>query len=111
MKDESMADFRRKQMVMKWNDEKGITIVSTINDDCMVPMQTRKGQAVIPSAVINYSKEIYSVDLHAILYCGQKLAEAVLCENILSPNLRMGTERLPCAQETRREQEITDVSH
>jgi hypothetical protein len=53
MKGESVVAFRRKQMVMKWNDEKGTTFVSTLHEDCMVPVQTRKGQILIPSVVIN----------------------------------------------------------
>jgi hypothetical protein len=107
MKGESLVAFGRKQMVIKWNDKKDTTLVSTIHDDCMVPVQTRKGEVMIPSAVINYNKEIFGVDLDALLCHGQKLAEAILYENILSPNGRMCTESLPCAQEARREQEMT----
>jgi hypothetical protein len=74
MKVESLVAFRRKKVVVKWKDEKDVTLVSTFYGDHMVHVQTRKGDVVKPSVVINYNKETGSDYLHA-LCLGQELAE------------------------------------
>ena len=59
-----MAAFKQKTMVMKWKDKQDVTMLSTIHDDSMVNVQSRRGAAVSkPKVVHNYNSNMGGLDL------------------------------------------------
>lgn len=62
-KGESIAMFRRKQMIMKWKDKKDIIMISTIHDNTMVEIEKRDKTIQKPAAVLAYNKDMGGVDL------------------------------------------------
>lgn len=62
-KGESIAMFRRKQMIMKWKDKKDVTMISTIHDNSMVEIQKRDKTIQKPAVVLAYNKDMGGVDL------------------------------------------------
>jgi hypothetical protein len=48
---------------MKWKDEKNKTLISIVHDDLRFLCKQEKGQVMKPAVVINFNKEIGSVDL------------------------------------------------
>ena len=58
---ETVAAFRKKQMITKWKDKRDVVLVSTFHDDSVENVTTRR---VIqkPSVVCDYNKNMVGVD-------------------------------------------------
>jgi hypothetical protein len=61
-KGETVAAFRKKQMIMKWKDKRDVVLVSTFHDDSMEKVTSRKGVIQKPSVVLDYKKNLGGVD-------------------------------------------------
>ena len=61
-KGETIAEFRKKHMIMKWKDKRDVVLVSTFHDDSMEDVTTRQGIIQKPSVVFDYNKNIGGVD-------------------------------------------------
>lgn len=62
-KGETIAMFRKKQMIMKWLDKKYITMISTIHDNTMIEIEKRDKTIQKPAVVLSYNKDMGGVDL------------------------------------------------
>ena len=57
-KGETVAAFRKKQMIMKWKDKGDVVLISTYHDHSMGDVKTRKGIIQKPSVVLDYNKNM-----------------------------------------------------
>jgi len=55
-KGETVAAFRKKQMIMKWKDKGDVVLISTFHDHSMGDVKTRQGIIQKPSVVFDYNK-------------------------------------------------------
>lgn len=63
-KGEHIANFRGKQMLLRWKDKKDFILVSTIHDDSFEPVASRNGVVQNkPVAVTCYNKNMGGVDV------------------------------------------------
>ena len=61
-KEETVAAFHKKQVIMKWKDKKDVVLVSTFCDDSMENVTSRQGVIQKPSVVFDYNKNLGGVD-------------------------------------------------
>jgi len=57
-KRETVAAFRKKQMIMKWKDKMDVVLVRTFHDDSMENVTTRQGVIQISSVVLDDNKNM-----------------------------------------------------
>ncbi|XP_066987491.1 piggyBac transposable element-derived protein 4-like [Macrobrachium rosenbergii] len=63
-KGEKVAEFRKKSMVLKWKDKKDVCVLSTMHDDSMVKVKSRRGKKMYkPKAVADYNANMGGVHL------------------------------------------------
>ncbi|XP_066981208.1 piggyBac transposable element-derived protein 4-like [Macrobrachium rosenbergii] len=63
-KGEKVAEFQKKSMVLKWKDKKDVCVLSTMYDDSMVKVKSRRGKEMYkPKAVAHYDANMGGVDL------------------------------------------------
>lgn len=63
-KGEIACAFRRKTMALKWKDKRDVGILSSIHDNAMVQVKSRRGRAGIkPQAIADYNANMGGVDL------------------------------------------------
>ena len=63
-KGEVVAAYRKKSMVLKWKDKKDVCVLSTLHDDSMMQVKSRRGKEVNkPKAVASYNSHMGGVDL------------------------------------------------
>ena len=63
-KGETVAAYRKKSMVLKWKDKKDVCVLSTLHDDSMVQVKSRRGKETRkPKAVASYNSNMGGVDL------------------------------------------------
>jgi len=63
-KGETVAAFRKKQMIMKWKDKRDVVLVSSFHHDSMENVTTRQGVIQKPSVVLDYNKNMRGVDMN-----------------------------------------------
>ncbi|XP_035216802.1 piggyBac transposable element-derived protein 4-like [Stegodyphus dumicola] len=62
-KDEHIARYRDKIMIMKWKDKKDVIILSTIHDNKFVEMEKRRKTISKPEFIADYNKNMGGIDL------------------------------------------------
>ena len=63
-KGEKVAAFRKKSVVLKWKDKKDVCVLSTLHDDSMVTVKSRRGKETSkPKAIADYNCNMGGVDL------------------------------------------------
>lgn len=62
-KGQTIAMYRRKQMLLKWKDKKDILMVSTVHDDNMIEIDHRNKRIKKPAVVAEYNQLMGGVDL------------------------------------------------
>ncbi|XP_068250307.1 piggyBac transposable element-derived protein 4-like [Palaemon carinicauda] len=63
-KGETVAAFRNKSMVLKWKDKKDVCVLSTLHDDSMKIVKSRRGhEKSKPKAIEDYNNKMGGVDL------------------------------------------------
>nr|CAH7723798.1 unnamed protein product [Callosobruchus chinensis] len=62
-KEESIAMFTKKQMIMKWKDKKDVIMISSIHDNKIVEIEKRGKIIKKPEVVLSYNKDMGGVDL------------------------------------------------
>ncbi|XP_064079451.1 piggyBac transposable element-derived protein 4-like [Macrobrachium nipponense] len=63
-KGEKVAEFRKKSMVLKWKDKMEVCVLSTMHDDSMMKVKSRRGKEMYkPKAVADYNANVGGGDL------------------------------------------------
>lgn len=62
-KNEHVARFKKKCMIMKWKDKRDVYLASTVHDDNLLEVEKRKIITKKPEVVIDYNKKMGGVDL------------------------------------------------
>ena len=63
-KGEIVAAYRKKSVLLKWKDKKDVYVLSTLHDDSMVNVKSRRGKEKSkPKAVADYNSNMGGVDL------------------------------------------------
>ena len=61
---ERVAAFRNKSVVLKWKDKRDVCVLSTLHDDSMENVKSKRGhEKCKPKAVANYNSHMGGVDL------------------------------------------------
>jgi hypothetical protein len=61
-KRQTVAAFRKKQMIMKWKNKRNVILISTFHDDSMGNVKTRRRVIQKTSVVLDYVKNTGGVD-------------------------------------------------
>lgn len=69
-KGETVAVYRKKSVVLKWKDKKDVFVLSTMHDDSMMKVKSRRGkEKEKPKAIADYNAYMGGVDLSDNLLC------------------------------------------
>lgn len=61
-KGEKIAVYQNKSMVLRWKYKKDVIVLSTLHDDFMKKVMTRRGKDVVkPKAVLDYNSQIHNL--------------------------------------------------
>jgi len=61
-KGETLAEFHKKQTIMKWKDKMDVVLISTFHDGSVEDVTTRQGVIQKPSVDLQYYKNVLGVD-------------------------------------------------